>query len=68
MCMPPLIRATLRADERSGFMAECADYPISVAGATREEAAQKLRVAIQAYFERDENPFGDYALIIDEAA
>jgi predicted RNase H-like HicB family nuclease len=65
--MPPLIRAALRADARSGFVAECADYPISVAGITREEAAQKLRAAVQTYFEREENPLADYALIIEEA-
>jgi hypothetical protein len=67
MCMPPLIRAMLRADARSGFVAECADFPISVEGVTREEAAQKLRAAVQAHFERDENPLTDYALIIEEA-
>jgi predicted RNase H-like HicB family nuclease len=62
-----MIRATLRADSQTGFVAECADYPICVQGATREEAAQQLRAAVQAYLERDENPLADYALIIEEA-
>jgi hypothetical protein len=67
MCLPPMIHATLRASAQSGFVAECVDYPIRVEGGTSEEVTQKLRAALQAYFERDENPFADYVLIIDEA-
>jgi predicted RNase H-like HicB family nuclease len=67
MCLPPLIRAVVRAESRSGFVAECDDIPVQAEGATREEVVKKLRAAIQAYLERDENPFADYVLITEEA-
>jgi predicted RNase H-like HicB family nuclease len=51
----------------SGFVTECADIPVRAEGATREEAVKNLRAAIQAYLERDENPFADYVLITEEA-
>ncbi len=67
MCLPPLIRATIRVDDQAGFVAECADYAICMEGITREETMRQLRAALQACFERDENPLADYALIIEEA-
>lgn len=67
MCLPPVIRAVIRAEGRSGFVAECADIPVRAEGATQEEVVKNLRAAIQAYLERDENPFADYLLITEEA-
>jgi len=67
MCLPPMIHATIRPAERAGFVAECSDIPVRAQGATREEAAQQLRAAVQDYFERDENPLADYVLIIEDA-
>ena len=68
MCLPPMIRAVIRAESRSGFVAECADIPVHAEGVTTDEVIKNLRVALQTYLERAENPFADYVLIVDEAS
>ena len=67
MCLPPMLHAVIRPEGQAGYVAECADIPVRAEGATQEEVVKNLRAAIQAYLERDENPFADYVLVTEEA-